>query len=175
MGNMPNLNKGVNMSQTWKLDPKARYIVRRREGEAPALFLWTPTLAQKKGFYPVSFKEAEAIKRAEDKAIAAKKAARYDYPVNIEEDNPVTAAIEEAGETAPKEGGEKLEVTNEDLLAKELTKLDTFGSPDDIEEYFLLKYRVELTGDQDLASIKKEAAKTLTQLANNNSLYEVHK
>lgn len=163
--------------KTWKLDPQSRYIVRRIEGKRDILFLWTPTLAQKKGFYPVSFDEAVKIKKAEDEYAIRKKAARLGYPaIDIPADNPVTTDV--AQNKVPqfeqvKDEALKLVKTNEDLLKVEMGKIEQFQTADALEEYFLLKYRIELIGDQELGDMKKEAVKNLMALANANKLYEV--
>jgi len=69
----------------------------------------------------------------------------------------------------------KLARTNEDLLQEELTKLQKQTDTDQLEEYFLLKYRVELLPTEDLEGMKKEAASTLLALSNAGKLYEVKK
>jgi hypothetical protein len=159
--------------RTWKLDPNSRYIVRRREGEPDVLFLWTPTLAQKTGFYPVTYDQAVAVKEAEDKYIAAKKAERIGY-VPPEFQNPV---VEEVAKPRPFEKvddeARKLAKTNEDLLKGELDKVEGMTDSRALEEYFLMKYKIELIGDQPIDEMKKEAVKNLMALGNQNKLYEV--
>jgi hypothetical protein len=156
----------------WKLDKNSRYIVRRLDGEPDVLFLWTPTLAQKKGFHPVTFEEAVLIKEADDKRIEAKKRQRVGMPADFQ--NPVVEDVAKSAEAIKtKDEAQKLAKTNEDLLKVELAKVEQFQTPDMLEEYFLLKYHIELLGDQELPEMKKEAVNNLVALSNSNKLYEV--
>jgi hypothetical protein len=146
--------------------------VRRRDGEPDALFLWTPTLAQKKGFHPVSFEEAVRIKEAEDAEVEAKKAKHIGMPADFQ--NPVVEDVSKSAESVKtKDAAQKLARTNEDLLQVEMAKVGNFATADMLEEYFLLKYRIELRGDQELPEMQKEAVANLIELSNTNKLYEV--
>jgi hypothetical protein len=54
-----------------------------------------------------------------------------------------------------------------------MAKVGNFATADMLEEYFLLKYRIELRGDQELPEMQKEAVANLVELSNTNKLYEV--
>lgn len=159
------------------LDKRNRFLLQTTETGQRHIYIWRPQLAQRQDMRPISYAQAVEIEKELVKEAEDRKYARFDYDPRITDDNPV---IEEAVETELpdddiKEKALKLAVTNEDLLKDELRKLSEFQGVDSLEEYFLIKYRIELTTTEDLAAMQKEAAQTLASLANANKLYEVKK
>ncbi len=157
------------------LDPRNRFLLKTQPDGKRTVLLWTPTLAQKLDMRPITYDEAVQIKKELDGEVEDKKAKSL-YPVDIPVDNPVVDEVaQNAQETAiPNQGGEPLVRTNEDLLQTELQKVSKFVDADQLEEYFLLKYHVEILPGE-LMKMKADAVMTLTELSNANKLYEVGK
>jgi len=159
------------------LDKRNRFLLKTQEDGRRIIFIWKPGIAQKKGMRPISYEEAIQIQQELAAEVEAKRAEGFGQ-INIEDDNPVLAEAptplteEEQSRT---DRARNLIRTNDDLLNAELEKVTNYTQMDQLEEYFLLKYRVELPACPDLVNMKKEAIHTLTQLANSNKLYEVVK
>jgi hypothetical protein len=160
------------------LDPRVRYLCKTEANGNRIIFQWTPTLAVKPLMRPVSFEEAEQIQEEESKARAAKRDKALGIQV-LPDNSPVVEAVVETKLSAEDEAKinqvKKLVVTNDDLLTKEMAKLENMEDTDDIEQYFLVKYRMELEPSDDIAKMKKSAAYALSQLANQSKLYEAGK
>jgi len=158
------------------LDKRNKFVVKTQPDGKQILFIWTPTIAQKEGHRTISYTEAVAVQDA----IADAEAARINHtilsPPEIEEDNPVIEDVVESDDPDVLKAKENLKLakSNDDLLKTELTKVGKYTSKDQLEEYFLLKYRVELMPGK-LAEMKNEASVILASFANENKLYEVKK
>ena len=157
------------------LDPRVRYLCKTQDNGKRVIYQWTPTLAVKKGMRPVSVEEAQRISDEEAGVRIEKRNAALGI-IDIPEDSAVVEAVTETKLSRADEDKinqvKKLVVTNEDILQKELAHVEAMESPADVEQYFLIKYHLELEASEDIDKIKKEAAYTLSQLANQNKLYE---
>ena len=94
------------------LDKRVRWLVKEEADGSQTIFQWTPTLAIKKGFRPVTIEDAEKIIEGESKKRAEKFNARY-TALDLPDNNPVIEkAIEEGtieAATSPV-GGEDLKL-----------------------------------------------------------------
>lgn len=155
------------------LDKRNKFVVKTQADGKQILYIWTPTLAQKEGHRTVSYKEAlEIEKRIELQE--KKRLAHFNHmhEVDVEDDNPVIEeVIEEDPEVIKAKDGAKLERTNQEILDDELAKVAKYNSKAQLEEYFLLKYRVGLI-DASLKEMKNEASTVLLAFANENKLYD---
>lgn len=158
------------------LDKRNKFVVKTEPSGKKRLFIWTPTLAQKEGHRTITHKEALEV---EAEILGVAEAKRFGrFMPEIEEDNPVVEQLlSEQGEGDDPEvlvakNNLKLAKSNDDLLQEELLKISKYNSKDQLEEYFLLKYRVELLPEK-LTEMKKEAAQILSKFANEGKLYEV--
>ena len=156
------------------LDKRNRFLLQTQENGRQHIYIWSQVLATKPDMKPISYENAVKMQK---KIADDGEAARYktlNYVPEIIQDNEViehVAAIDE--DTMKAEEVMKLARTNEDILASEIKKVQGFTSKDDLEEFFLLKYRIELLQENDLEAMKKEAGQVLLGLSNTNKLYEV--
>ena len=160
------------------LDKRNRFLLRTQADGKRNIFIWAPEIAQKSNMRPISYEDAVRIqKEIKDEHTAKLNANLYPVDAEVTEDNPViAAAIEEMDpEVIKAKDNLKLERTNDDILKDELEKVGKMLSTSQLEEYFLLKYKVELLVSDDLSTMQNEAIITLTELANANKLYEVGK
>jgi hypothetical protein len=158
------------------LDKRNKFIVKTQPDGKKCLYIWTPTLAQKESHRTVSYEEALEV-QGEIKAAAEARINRFLTPdPEIEEDNQVIEDVVESDDPDVLKAKESLKLakSNDDLLGEELAKVGKYTSKDQLEQYFLLKYRVELMPGK-LADMKQEASVILTRFANENKLYEVKK
>lgn len=156
------------------LDPRNKFIVKTNPDGKKQLYIWTPTLAQKEGHRTVSHEDAEAI-LDEIKLASEARINRLLMPLpEIEEDSQVVKEVVDSEDPEVTKAKENLKLakSNDDLLLIEMEKVAKYTSEDTLEEYFLLKYRVELMPGK-LAEMKSEAITILTSFANENKLYEV--
>ena len=164
------------------LDKRNRFLLQTDKKGLRHLYVWRPQLAQRIDMRPISFEQACIVEKELATEAENRRYAHYDYDPRVpaDEDIPDNPVVEEVAaapgpDEAVKDQAMKLARTNEDLLQEELTKLQKQTDTDQLEEYFLLKYRVELLPTEDLEGMKKEAASTLLALSNAGKLYEVKK
>jgi len=162
------------------LDKRNRFLLQTDGKGLRHLYIWRPQLAQRLDMRPISYEDALVVEKELRKEAEERRYAHYDYDPRIPEDAADNKVIEEVADSAVhdeevKNEAMKLARTNEDLLQEELSKLMKQTDTDALEEYFLLKYRVELIPTDDLEAMKKEAATTLLALSNSGKLYEVKK
>jgi hypothetical protein len=156
------------------LDPRNKFIVKTDPDGVKQLFGWTPTLAQKENHRTISYEDAKRI-QVEIRTATEARINKALMPLpSIEEDSPVIEEVVESDDpdVLKAKANLKLAKTNDDLLLIEMDKVARYTSKDTIEEYFLIKYRVELMPGK-LAEMKSEAITILTSFANEGKLYEV--
>ena len=163
-----------------------KYLIQERKGQRSHLYIWNPVLAKKKGFRPITVKEAQ--KYIEDPNYQAKDeyadfeedlgdsdetAADDGYVSNDDEDNEILDSLDAdtVSPLAENEGG-PLEVTQDDILADEVKQINRFKKKASIEEYMLRKYEIPMLQMEELSEMKQQAHSTLATLAASNSLYK---
>lgn len=167
--------------------PITRFLLQERKGQAPCIYAWTPTLAQRTDMRQITAEEARdmvknARKEVERQDEERKAAEMRDY----ERQNPEVRSLEEEypekeikpviDEIAALEHGspdpDKSSSMQDSLLAEEFRKVSYFRKASSMEEYLLKKYRVELL-PKDLDEMKIDAKAILTSLAQEQKLYKL--
>jgi xanthine dehydrogenase iron-sulfur cluster and FAD-binding subunit A len=178
-----------------------KYLVQEIEGEEPYLYAWTPVLAKKKGFRPITAAEAEKIKKvnkakqdihkeeweiteadkkaaeeviAEARRERIESAGEEEFVAVPEEDNEILDSLKPNSTTIQTSGDQarKLEVTQQDILEKDIAKINRLKVHNSIEEYMLKKYKVEMLPMETVDEMKDQAIELLTALAAADTLYD---
>lgn len=167
--------------------PVTRFLLQERKDQKSHLYAWTPSLAQRNDMRPITAEEArEFIQVARDEEtrqrrarIAAEaealEAQKDERPLNEqypERDlKPTIDALDEIGEKAVFDDNSL--VSQEDLLALEIRKVNGFKKASSLEEFMLKKYRMTMLVRPDLADMKSDAKVALAGLAKEQKLYKL--
>lgn len=154
-----------------------KYLLQEREGQRPHLYNWTPVLAKKGDMRPITEREARKYmpKRSEDDEPHDTEidTAPEGDRLSDEEDSLILDEVN--SEVIPgtgNDGPRPLEVTQEDILEKEVEYVNGLKKAPAIEEFLLKKYRVPMIVMETLEGMKEQAVSILQTLAATNSLYE---
>ena len=156
---------------------KPKYLLQEVPGQKPFVYLWTPVLAKKEHMRPISEKEA---KKYQDKDYRPE-FQEVEEPDEIknggfvsddDEDNDVLANLEEKVEMAEDTEPKPLEVTQNDILEREVQVINRKKVKASIEEYLLKKYQMPMLAMDGVDEMKQQAIEILGTLAASNALYE---
>ncbi len=170
---------------------KPKYLIQERKGQKPFVYGWTPVLAKKKDMRPITVKEAKRyiddpdyrgefenedfVEDLGDTTEGATETKEDGYVSSGDEDETDDKSILDeldAETTSPVDGEEKnLEVTQGDLLDKEIIQINRFKKKASVEEYMLRKYSMPMLMMDELDEMKQQAAEMLGTLAATESLY----
>lgn len=171
-----------------------KYLLQEVEGQKPYVYLWTPVLAKKKGMRPITPKEAapylkkqQGITDEDDQIPKGLSAEDMPTPEEMlidilpdeafvsedDEDQAILAELESnAPKTSPIDGkAKKLEVTQDDLLEKDMEKINKLQEKPSIEEYMLKKYKVPMLAMETIDEMRQQAKDILGSLAARESLH----
>lgn len=162
-----------------------KYLIQERKGQKPYVYIWTPVLAKKEGFRPITVKEAQKYLKDpnyrgqdeyaefEEDLGEEEKATDDGYVSDEEEDNAILDDLnKDTVSPLANAEGTPLEVTQDDLLKEEITQINRFKKKSSIEEYMLRKYELPMLPMDHLDEMKQQAHSTLATLAASNSLYK---
>jgi len=162
-----------------------KYLLQERKGQRSHVYIWTEVLATKPDMRPITVAEAKKYmedpnyhgqgEREEFEEDLGDEANAEDdgYVSDEDEDNVILDSLDSdtVSPLATGEGG-KLEITQEDLLKEEVTKINRLKKKSSVEEYMLRKYEISLLQMDQLDEMKQQAHSILATLASSNSLYK---
>jgi hypothetical protein len=166
--------------------PVSRFLLQEQKGQAPHLYAWTPTLAQRNDMRQITPAEARALIKGYREEEEKQKQGRLDAEVEVAESKKNTLTLEESypdrdlkpaidkldaiGEKEVFEDGAL--ASQEDLLSAEIKKINGFKKASSLEEYVLKKYRISLL-PRDLDDMKADAKVAMSGLSKEQKLYKL--
>ena len=163
-----------------------KYLLQEIEGQEPFLYLWTPVLAKKKNMRPLTAKEAKTYLRKQrgfspendddivEEITESEIIPEEEFISDEDEDIKILSELNsDASKVSTIDGVAKpLVVTQEDLLEKDIGKINRLRVKPSIEEYMLKKYKMPMIQMEEVEEMKQQAIDILKTLAAKESLYE---
>lgn len=155
---------------------RPKFLLQEVAGQKPYVYIWTPVLAKKDGFRPISEKEAKKYQdpdyHPEFPEVTDEDEEGDGYVSDDDEDNDVLNGIEKTAEGDNDKEPKPLEVTQDDILKREVSVINRKKAKASIEEYLLKKYQMTMLPMDEVDEMKQQAIEILGTLAASNTLYE---
>lgn len=155
-----------------------KYLLQEVPGQKPFVYIWTPVLAKKEFMRPISEKEAKKYQdpdyRPEFQAVEDEEDGITEdgYISDDDEDSDVIKNLEKKVEMVEDKEPRPLEVTQDDILKREIQVINRKKVKASIEEYLLKKYQMPMLAMDGFDEMKQQAIEILGTLAASNALYE---